>query len=358
MLNPRNQAGTQSSPWIRGMAVAALAAWGLLHAPAKAGAWERYEFTQLEMAIPVRIVLYASTETDAIRGAQAVYANFNRLNSVFSDYDPQSELRQMTARSGPGQPVAVSADLFEVLRRAQEISEATDGAFDVTVAPLVRLWRRSKRQRELPSPQRLAEAKALVGYRNVRLDPERRTVELSIPGVQIDLGGIATGYAVDQSLEILRKMGFNQAMIDASGDVGALDPPPGQPGWRIGVVALDPTEKPSEYLWLANASLTTSGDAFQYVLIDGHRYSHIVDPKTGLGLTNHSVVTVIAPTTLLADAWATAFSVLGPKQGLAQAERLPGVAVLFLQVSEEGKVESFANPSWKNWPRAETPVPQ
>lgn len=333
----------------------ALAAWGLLHAPAKAGAWERYEFTQLEMAIPVRLVLYASTESDAIRGSEAVYDNFRRLNSIFSDYDPLSELRQLSARSRPGQPVVVSDDLFAILNRAQEISQATDGAFDVTVGPLVRLWRRSKRQRELPSAQRLAEAKALVGYRNLRLDAQRSTVELLIPGMTIDLGAIAAGYAVDQSLEILQKMGISSAMIDASGDIGALDPPPGEPGWRIGVAPLDPTGAPSEYLWLARASLTTSGDAFQYVVIDGQRYSHIVDPRTGLGLTDHSAVTVIAPTTLQADAWATALSVLGPQSGLPRIECRDKLAALLLRASEEGKVEQFASQRWKLWPRIISP---
>jgi len=197
----------------------------------------------------------------------------------------------------------------------------------------------------------MAEARAAVGYRHLRLDPKLKTAELLVPDMRLDLGGIAMGYAADEALSILKRHGFNRAMVDASGDIVCGDGPPGAEGWKIGIAPLTESKgPPSRFLFVKNGALTTSGDAFQFVEIDGVRYSHIVDPKTGRGLTTRSSVTVTAPDCITADSLATAASVLGPQAGLELISRTPGVAALVvLRKGDETKTYSSANFPADEW---------
>ncbi len=315
-------------------------------------ALSRFEFSQVEMAVPLRIVLYAPDESTAKGAARAAFRRFRQLNGVLSDYDPESELRRLCEASGPGKPVPVSEDLWDVLSHAQSLSERSEGAFDVTVGPVVRLWRRARRQRELPSPERLAAARQLVGPQLVRLHPERQAVELLKPGMRLDLGGIAKGYAVDEALAVLRRHGITRALVDAGGDIGLGDPPPNRPGWLIGVAPLERDSRPSRFLWLSGLAIATSGDTWQHVEIDGHRYSHIVDPRTGLGLTDHSSVTVIAPNCITADGLASAVSVLGPEKGLGLIDDTPAAAALILR-SPKGELQTHESHRWQEFSPAE-----
>ena len=236
--------------------------------------------------------------------------------------------------------VPVSDPLWAVLERSQAMAESSGGAFDVTVGPYVRLWRRARREKELPTPQRLAEARAAVGHKYLKLDPRHHTARLLKPNMRIDLGGIAMGYAVDETMKLLRGRSITRALVDASGDIAVGDPPPGKPGWTIGVVPLSAEGTPSRQILLANAAVSTAGDAFQHVVIDGRRYSHIVDPRTGLGRTDRSAVTVIARDCLTADALDTAVIVMGPEAGLALVERTPGAAAFFVRGSDKGQPET------------------
>jgi thiamine biosynthesis lipoprotein len=210
----------------------------------------------------------------------------------------------------------------------------------------VRLWRRARRQHELPAPQRLAEALQTVGYSFMRLDPQGKTVDLTRPGMFIDLGGIATGYAIDEAMNLLRQQGMTRALIDASGDIGLGDPPPDKVGWTVGVGSLDADAPPVELLSLSDRAIVTSGDQVQFVEIGGRRYSHLIDPRTGMALTDHSSVTVVAPDAITADGLASAVSVLGPKDGLALVERTPGAAA-FIMRAPQGKVETWQSRRWK-----------
>ena len=309
---------------------------------------ERYEFTQVQMGVPWKLTFYAADATTANMAAKAAFQRVEELNAVLSDYDPNSELSRLSRTSGTGKPVAVSQDLWNVLARSQALARETDGAFDVTVGPIVRLWRRARRMKEMPAAERLAEALQAVGYEAVELNAEERTVSLTKPEMRLDLGGIAMGYAADEALALLRKQGIHRAMVDASGDVTLGDPPPGASGWRVGVGAVA-DGKPSLYLSLANSAVTTSGDAFQYVEIEGIRYSHIVDPRTGLGLTDRTAVTVIAPDCVTADSLATAVSVLGPEKGLPLVENTPGAAAMIIRAAGE-QPEVFQSERFKDLP--------
>ncbi len=307
---------------------------------------QRYSFTQTEMAVPIEIVLYADAPDPATRAAQAAFARFRQLNAILSDYDPESELTRLSRTSGEGVAVAVSEDLWNVLQKAQELSERSDGAFDVTVGPVVRLWRRARRREVLPAQSQLAAARELVDYRQIRLLPKTRQVELLKKGMRLDLGGIAKGYAVAQAMETLRRSGIESALIVAGGDMGMSAPPPGKSGWTIGIAPLELHGKPTQHLSLAHTAVATSGDIWQYVEIEGRRYSHIVDPRTGLGLTDHSSVIVILADSAAADALATAVSVLGPQRGMKLIEATPGAACLILR-EPEGKLQRHQSLRWK-----------
>jgi FAD:protein FMN transferase len=288
----------------------------------------RFEFTEPQMGVPFRIVLYAPDEVAARKAARAAFDRVAELNESMSDYETDSELNQLSRTSGQGVAVKVSDDLWKVLELAQDLAKKTDGAFDVTVGSAVIHWRRARRTGKLPDPERLAAAARAVGYQKMRLNPGNKTVELLVPRMKLDLGGIAKGYAIDEAMKTLRAHGIDSALISGGGDMALGDPPPGREGWMIEIAPLDlPDAPPQQYVLLTRAALATSGDVFQRLEIDGKRYSHIVDPRTGIGLTDHSLLTVIAQDCTTADSLATAASVLGPECGLKLIEETPGAEI-------------------------------
>jgi thiamine biosynthesis lipoprotein len=296
----------------------------------------RVSDTRRLMGVPWTITLHAPTDAAGREALTAAFAEVARIEGILSDYDPASELSRLSAAAPTTQPVPVGPDLWRVLERAVAFRDASDGAFDPTVGPLTTLWRQARRSGRLPRPDKLAAALAAVGPRALELVVDSRAVRLPRPGTRLDLGGIGMGYASDRVLEVLRGRGIEAALIDASGDVAASGPPPGAPGWRIAVRGMPGAAAPAETLVLANAAVTTSGDAFQVVEIDGRRYSHIVDPRTGVGVGGPAAVTVIAPDCTTADALATAASVLGPRAGAELIARFPGCAARFLTAADGG----------------------
>jgi len=307
----------------------------------------RFEYSQVQMGVPFKLVLYAHDERIANRAAKAAFARIKQLNGILSDYDEKSELSKLSSTAGSGKSMAISDDLRFVLRRSQRLSKQSAGAFDVTVGPLVRLWRRARRRKRMPALQRLAEASKAVGYRFLQLDLPGRTARLLQPGMRLDLGGIAKGYAADQALAVLQKMGVRRALVDGGGDIALGDPPPGKDGWRIGVAPLNAKAKPSRYLTLRNRAVATSGDAWQFVELNGKRYSHIVNPATGLGLTDRSSVTIVAPDCITADSLASAVSVLGPVKGIALVDKTKGVSA-FIVRNAAGKPRIHFSRRWSD----------
>ena len=307
--------------------------------------FERFEFNGIEMAVPIRIVLYAPDRQTAETAAGEALARFHDLNGCLSDYDPNSEIRKFCDNALPGEFIRVSDDLWNVLRRAVQHAEMSGGAFDPTVGQVVRLWRHARKSHRLPPEQRLRETLRTVGWENILFDESAQAIALSENGaknhVRLDLGGIAKGYAIDEALRTMRLLGVTSALIDAGGDIGLGDPPPGKKGWTIAVTSLKKGENPTDFWILSNCGIANSGDMFQFVEIDGKRYSHIVDPKTGLGLTNRLTVSVIAANAADADALASAVSVLGPEQGMKLIESLPNTEVQILQISPDGQIIKY-----------------
>lgn len=254
----------------------------------------------------VEITLYASSDAQADRAARAAYARFAELEEAASDYRPQSELMRLVAKAGKGR-VQVGEDLFEMLRDARRMAVLTRGNFDPTISPLVRLWRTARETQKLPDAEALREAQARVGYRRMHLWASDRSVELE-PDTLLDLGGSAKGWACDEAVKALVKEGVSRVMVQAGGDIAVGEAPPGQKGWRISIRGRE--QEPPEILrWQA---MSTSGDISQFVEINGVRYSHIVDPRTGLGVTNRVQVTVIARRGATTDPLATALCVIAP----------------------------------------------
>jgi len=292
-------------------------AWCAIVQTAVAADLARFEYQRPEMGMAFRVVLYATTREQADKAADAAFDRIKQLNDIMSDYDEDSELSKLSRSSGSGRAVALSPDLWFVLSHAEDLAKRSEGAFDVTVGPFVTLWRRARRVHQLPDPARLAQARLAVGFEHVRLNPANHTAELVAPDMKLDLGGIAKGYAIGEALKTLRQCGIQRALIEGGGDVAVSDAPPGKAGWRFELSSLDASNAPPvRFLTLKNVAISTSGDLYQRLEIEGKRYSHIVDPHTGIGLTDHSLVNVIAPESITADSLTKVVSVLGPQKGL------------------------------------------
>lgn len=288
----------------------------------RADAQVRREFSELHMGVEVRIVLYAPDDPRARSAARAAFARIAELEDIMSDYRPESEVRRLERR--PAEWVPVSEELFHVLARGLQVAEATDGAFDPTVGPLVALWREARRRGRLPHARALDSARALVGWRHVSLDSAGRRVRLATAGMRLDLGGIAKGDIAQRALEAMRLHGVTSALVEAGGDIAVGDAPPGERGWRIDTPAADSLVRVRAAA-LVSAAIATSGPGSQFVEIAGRRYSHVVDPRTGLGLTSANQATVIAPEGALADALATALTVLDAEAGARVVSRYDDV---------------------------------
>jgi thiamine biosynthesis lipoprotein len=299
---------------------------------------QRFQYVQLLMGVQVRVVTYAPSEPVAKNAAKAAFERVAELEDIMSDYRPDSELMQLCARAGSG-PVPVSKELFEVLAYGQEVSRLSDGAFDVTVGPYVKLWRQARKTKTLPDPSALADAKRRVGWRLMKLDPKHQTVDLTVPGMLLDLGGIAKGYAGDEAIKVLRDHGINSGLFEAGGDIVVSNAPPGKEGWDIELIGLGvspernlshsssgetpkpQSDKPFDGVVLHDAAISTSGDTVQFVEINGVRYSHVIDPRTGLGLTEHRMATVIAPRGITTDSQSKAVTILPEPDGAALLKR-------------------------------------
>jgi thiamine biosynthesis lipoprotein len=302
----------------------------------------RFSFGEPHMGTWFKFTLYASNEHAAQRAAREAFDRIAELDRMLTDYNSESELMRLCQMSG-GAPVPVSKELFFVLARAQDVSRRSGGAFDVTVGPVVRLWRRARRTGRLPEAQQIAEARELVGYQLLRLDQQRQTVQLQKAGMRLDLGGIAKGYAADEALLVLKRRGITSALVAAGGDIAVSAPPPDAPGWKIAVARLgDAPGTPSGHVILHNAAISTSGDTEQFVEIDGKRYSHIVDPRTGMALTSRRSATVIASDGTAADSLTKVASVLELDRAFPIIEGFGGASALVVRQGAHG-LETFAS---------------
>jgi thiamine biosynthesis lipoprotein len=267
---------------------------------------ERFEYRSRKMGTEARIVLYAPSEVIAERATRAAFARMEQLDSLLSDFRSTSEVSRLAAAPA-GVPQPISPDFVTVLRASLTLSAETNGAFDVTIGPVVKLWRAARARGDVPMPAQICAAMKSVGWRHVALDSAARTVRFAVSGMQLDFGGIGKGFAADEAIAVLRAHGIERAMIVWGGEIVAGGAPPGTAGWPVRVDGAD--------VMLEHSAISTSGDAEQFVEEAGVRYSHVIDPRTGEAVTVPGSVTVRAATGMEADGNSTARSVARSEMG-------------------------------------------
>ena len=289
---------------------------------------------RLVMGTFARVVVVATDTETARKCIEIAFAEIDKVDELMSDYKSDSEIG-IVNKNAAEHAVQVGEATFEVLQRSVEFSRLTEGAFDITVGPLVDLFRTAKENQVTPDREEIEKAKSKVGYEKLILDKTDRTVQFTVEGMRLDLGGIAKGYAIDKAIEAMKNNGALGAMVDIGGDIRCFGvPAKGKNRWLIGLQ--DPNLNTDSSgglvlkLKIADGAIATSGDYQQFALIEGKKYSHIINRQTGPGAEGPSSVTIIADNATDADALATAVSVMGAEKGLALIEKLPNTEAIVM----------------------------
>lgn len=272
----------------------------------------RLEASLDAMGTTFTLALYGQDRDRLETAADAAFAEVRRLERMLSNYRPTSEWSRVN-REAADHPVRVSRELFELLSACLDYSRASEGAFDITVGPLMKVWGFYRGTGRLPAREEVAAAVAKVGYRKIMLDAENQTVQFTEPGVELDPGGIGKGYAVDRAVAILKDNGIQAALVSASGSsIYGLGAPPGEPqGWEVRIRHPKDETQTVETLRLKDQSLSTSGSYEKFFVAEGKTYSHIMDPRTGYPAVGMLSVSVLAAKTLDSEAWTKPFFILG-----------------------------------------------
>jgi thiamine biosynthesis lipoprotein len=292
------------------------------------------EFTQVshQMSTIVTLKAHAKEKETVERTFREAFDAIERMSLIFNRHDPRSELYKLNEKAGKGE-VKASRELGEVIYRSLEICRETDGALDITILPLLQLFTRKQKEGKKPTEDELKSALARVSYKKVSVSEDFTKVTLE-EGVGIDLGATAKGYIVDQIAKIFQKHGIKHALIQAGGDTYALGRRGDRQLWRLGIRAPFNSQEILQVIHIENAGITTSGNYERGYTIEGRRYSHIFDPRTGRSADNVPSVTVIAPDTFTADAFSTALNVLG-SSGLELIEKRDGLSA-YMVYSDDG----------------------
>lgn len=261
---------------------------------------QRFEYVQPKMGTSVQLIFYTDNQGFADSIAQMAYQKIDGFNQILSDYLPNSEANQLSQQAGNGKWIKVSDDLWTVLSFGQKVAKHSKGKFDMTIAPLSKLWRKAFRQQTFPKKEKIKAAKRLVNYKWLKLDSSTQSARLKHKGMRLDLGGLAKGYVVDEIVLLLQGAGIQSILVDAGGDLRLTDPPPHQEGWKI--------QQGEAVLELQHTAIATSGSTYQYLEWKGKLYSHLIHPQKGIGIAHPNEVTVQAETCMAADAWASVLS--------------------------------------------------
>ena len=276
----------------------------------------RFSFTESKMGAPFTIIFYSNDSIQAASIAKRCFALVDSFNFIFSDYIDSSELSKLSKSAGVNSlPVSLSPAMYDILIQSKKAFELSEGTFDITMGPLSKLWRKARRQHQFPADSTVKRIRNLIGFDKLVFDTLQKTIRLTQEGMQLDLGGIAQGYVAQKVINFLHSQGVNNALVNASGDIVVSGAPINKDGWVVGVNIPEKTaELLNQKLLLKNRAITTSGDAYQYIEKEGIRYSHIINPASGYGVTFQRNVTVIAADGTTADWLATACSILSLKK--------------------------------------------
>jgi thiamine biosynthesis lipoprotein len=300
----------------------------LVAAVSCSGGGEPYVRESYLMGTKAIVTIYGMRADRADSAAAAGMREMHRIESILSTWRPQSDLSRLNAAPG-GEPVRVPSEVIEVLGQAYAFSELTGGAFDVTARPLVRLWGFQGGEPVLPTDEQIEAARRLVGWRKISFDTQGSTVTLR-DGATVDVAGIGKGYAVDRCAAVLRAHGARRALVNLGGNMRAIGAPPGKNGWTIGIRDPESEADLIGRLAIRDEAVSTSGNYENFVTIDGRRYGHIIDPRTGRPVDHALAVTVVAPTATAADAFSTGMFVLGPEGSRAVALIDPSIRAVFV----------------------------
>jgi FAD:protein FMN transferase len=313
---------------------------------------EGYDYTFPTMGSSMTLSAYASSEAIAAQAFEKARREVERLAAMMTDYDPSSELNRLhpsAVDSIPFTSPRISEELFDVLSLAERWHRDSDGGFDIAIGNLTRLWRQHRKRETLPTAEGLETALSKSGFCHLRLQHATKQLVFLERDVRIDLGGIAAGYIVDRAYESLKGDGLHRCLINIGGDIRCGDPPPGREGWKIEIASIRSRGPAFRRIYLANAAVTTSGDLWQYTTVNGQRRSHILDPRTGLGVLGPMSVTLIAPSCVEADAGATALCIFNAEQSRKFLGQRPSYHTLYLRLDERGDILSHAS---QNFPPA------
>jgi thiamine biosynthesis lipoprotein len=292
------------------------------------------------MGSQLRLTAWSADEGSARAAFDDVFAEFERLEALMSTWRPGSDVLRINAAAGV-EPVAVAADVRDVLRQARQISEWTEGTFDVTFGALTDVWKFDHDQdNTIPSADAIRARLPFIDYRQIEIDDRAGTVFLKRQGMRIHLGGIGKGYAVDHAVAILRKAGLRDFMIQAGGDLYVGGQKDGRP-WRLGIQ--DPRGagvRSFATVDLTDSTFSTSGDYARFFITDGVRYHHILDPATGQPARLCRSVTIAAASPVLADAIAKGVFILGPEKGMALVEKIPNLEAVIVTAKNDVLVSS------------------
>lgn len=282
-----------------------------------------------KMGSPFAVTAVHADETVAREAVEAAFAEIDRIESRISSWKSDSETSALRRHAGQG-PFVVSDELFGLIRRSLSISKLTGGAFDITFAGVGDLWDFKSTAPRLPDPEQVRRRLKRVDFRLVKLDAERRTVELPEPGMAIGFGGIGKGYAANRAVHAMKGLGIESGLVNAGGDLVAFGRQESGEPWTLGIA--DPLRPDSLFarIRLVDQAVVTSGDYERFVEIDGVRYAHIIDPRAGMPVRGVRSVTVVCPDGELADALATSVFVLGVEEGLRLVDTLRGVEALVI----------------------------
>ncbi|MDB5229414.1 MAG: FAD:protein transferase [Chitinophagaceae bacterium] len=301
----------------------------------------RFSFSQQKMGSPLSIIFYDNDSMHAVNAAGDCFKLVDSFVNIFSDYIDTSELNLLCTTAGKNIYANVSPALYDILVESQRAYKLSQNVFDISIAPLSRLWRKSRRENYFPSDSSIRHMQSLVGFKNIIIDTILRKVKLLTPGMQLDLGGIAQGYIAGKLIERLYDWSISKALVDVSGDIAMSGSPPGKNGWSIGInLPGKPDALQKEKLILHDCTASTSGDAYQYIEHNGKRYSHIIDPRTGYGVTSQKNVTVISSNSTTADWLATACSILGVRQSKKLARKMDAEVLIAQEKNGQIKVDA------------------
>ena len=298
------------------------------------------------MGSPLNITLYANDSVKASQIATEAYKIADSLNLIYSDYLENSELSLLSKKSGTCEFTKVSPALWEMLNLSIKAAQQSKGVYDITVGSVVKLWRKVRKEKIFPEEKKLKNALKSVGYQNIILDSTTHSVKLLRANTQLDVGGIGKGYVAQIIVNFCKSKGIEKVLIDAGGKLvmsTQIDKP-----WKIGITIPNSEELIPRYLILQNQAVATSGSMYQFVEINGKRYSHIVNPHTGLGVTHQRNVTVIAPDGATADWLATACSVLSVKKALKLIKSMPNCELLMAEM-QKGKLKMWQSEGFEEY---------